>query len=129
MAKAYSEDLRIRVVRAYEEKLGSIREIAKQFQVGKTFVNDLVQQWRKTGSVSALPHAGGVRPKLEAEHLQKLQQIVETTNDATLSELSEQLEIETGLKVSVPTIHRGIEKLGLTRKKKLFMTRNRNLKQ
>ena len=54
--------------------MGSIREIAKQFQVGKTFVNDLVQQWRKTGSVSPLPHAGGVKPKLEAEHLQKLQQ-------------------------------------------------------
>jgi transposase len=99
MAKLYSEDLRIRVVRAYEGELGSIREIAKQFQVGKTFVNDLVQQWRKTGSVSPLPHAGGVKPKLEAEHLQKLQQIVETTNDATLSELSEQLETETGLKV------------------------------
>lgn len=129
MAKPYSEDLRIRVVRAYEGELGSIREIAKQFQVGKTFVNDVIQQWRKTGSVSPLPHAGGVNPKLEAEHLQKLQQIVETTNDATLSELSEQLEIETGVKVSVPTIHRGIEKLGLTRKKKLFMTRNRNLKK
>ena len=99
MAKLYSEDLRIRVVRAYEGELGSIREIAKQFQVGKTFVNDLVQQWRKTGSVSPWPHAGGVKPKLEAEHLQKLQQIVETTNDATLSELSEQLETETGLKV------------------------------
>ena len=85
--------------------------------MGKTFVNDLIQQWRKTGSVSALPHAGGVKPKLEAEHLQKLQQIVETTNDATLSELSEQLETETGVKVSVPTIYRGIERLGLTRKK------------
>lgn len=120
MAKPYSEDLRIRVVRAYEGELGSIREIAKQFQVGKTFVNDVIQQWRKTGSVSPLPHAGGVNPKLEAEHLQKLQQIVETTNDATLSELSEQLEIETGVKVSVPTIHRAIEKLGLTRKKKNF---------
>ncbi|MFM7886900.1 MAG: hypothetical protein ACKPCM_09460 [Pseudanabaena sp.] len=36
MAKPYSEDLRIRVVRAYEGELGSIREIAKQFQVGKT---------------------------------------------------------------------------------------------
>lgn len=117
MAKAYSEDLRIRVVRAYEEKLGSIREIAKQYQVGKTFVNDLIQQWRRTGSVRPLPNRGGVKPKLDAEHLQKLQQIVKLTNDATLSELSEQLATETGLKVSVPTIYRGIEKLRLTRKK------------
>ena len=91
MAKAYSEDLRIRVVRAYEEKLGSIREIAKQYQVGKTFVNDLIQQGRKTGSVSPLPNRGGVKPKLDAEHLQKLQQIVKSTNDATLSKLSKQL--------------------------------------
>jgi len=42
---------------------------------------------------------------------------MESTNDATLSELSEQLETETGIKVSVPNIHRGIERLGLTRKK------------
>ncbi|BBC27115.1 hypothetical protein [Pseudanabaena sp. ABRG5-3] len=49
--------------------------------------------------------------------MQKLRQIVETTNDATLSELSEQLEIGTGLKISVPNIHRGRERLGLTRKK------------
>jgi transposase len=35
MARAYSEDLRIRIVKAYEQGLGSIREIAQQFQVGK----------------------------------------------------------------------------------------------
>jgi transposase len=129
MARAYSEDLRIRIVKAYEQGLGSIREIAKQFQVGKNFVNDLLQVWKKTGSVSPQRQGGGVKPKLEEIHLQKLQKMVEEKNDITLEELSERLEEETGLKVSLPTICRGLQKLGLTRKKKLFTTLSKNPKK
>jgi len=129
MARAYSEDLRIRIVTAYKQGLGTIREIAKQFQVGKTFVSKLVQRWQETGSVSPLPQGGGAKSKLEEVHLQKLQKMVEQKNDVTLAELSEGLEEETGLKVSVPTVYRGLQKLGLTRKKKLFTIPSKSLKK
>jgi putative transposase len=66
MARAYSEDLRIRIVKAYEQGLGSIREIAQQFQVGKTFVSKLLQRWQEQGSVSPLPQGGGAKSKLES---------------------------------------------------------------
>jgi len=129
MARAYSEDLRIRIVTAYKQGIGTIREIAKQFQVGKTFVNRLVQRWKNTGSISPLPQGGGTKSKLEENHLQRLQKMVDEKNDITLGELRDELEQETGLKVSVPTIHRGLDKLGLTRKKKLFTTPSKNLKK
>jgi transposase len=126
MARAYSEDLRLRIVTSYKQGLGTIREIAKQFQVGKTFVSKLLQRWEHTGSVIPLRQGGGAKPKLEEVHLQKLQKMVEQKNDATLGDLSEWLEQETGLKVSVPTIYRGLQKLGLTRKKKHFTTSSKN---
>ena len=129
MARAYSEDLRIRIVKAYEQGLGSIREIAKQFQVGKTFVNKLLKRWQEEGVVSPLPQGGGVKPKLESVHLQKLHHMVEEKNDITLAELKEGLQQSTGLEVSVPTIHRGLEKLGLSRKKKHFTTLSKNQKK
>lgn len=122
MARAYSEDLRIRIVTSYKQGLGTIREIAKQFQVGKTFVSKLPQRWEQTGSVIPLRQGGGAKPKLEEVHLQKSQKMVEQKNDATLGDLSEGLEQETGLKVNVTTIYRGLQKLGLTRKKKHFTT-------
>jgi len=117
MARAYSEDLRIRIVNAYEQGLGSVIEIANQFQVGKTFVHDLIKRWHITGSVTPLPRRGGARPKLNQARLQKLEAMVQEKNDATLEELSERLEQETGVKVSVPTVHRALLKLDLTRKK------------
>jgi putative transposase len=129
MARAYSEDLRIRIVKAYEQGLGSIREIAQQFQVGKTFVSKLLQRWQEKGSVSPLPQGGGVKSKLESVHLEKLQKMVEEKNDITLAELKEGLKQSTGLEISVPTVHRGLEKLGLSRKKKHFTTLSKNQKK
>jgi transposase len=76
--------------------------------------------------VIPLRQGGGAKPKLEEVHLQKLQKMVEQKNDATLGDLSEGLEQETGLKVSVTTIYRGLQKLGLTRKKKHFTTPSKN---
>jgi transposase len=69
MARAYSEDLRIRIVKAYEQRLGTIREIAKQFQVGKNFVNDLLQKWKNTGSVKPKRQGGGPKPKLDIKEI------------------------------------------------------------
>ena len=99
MARAYSEDLRIRIVKAYEQGLGSIREIAQQFQVGKTFVSKLLQRWQEQGSVSPLPQGGGAKSKLESVHLEKLQKMVEEKNDITLAELKEGLKQSTGLEI------------------------------
>ncbi|PYS87855.1 MAG: hypothetical protein DMF64_22070, partial [Acidobacteria bacterium] len=44
--KAYSLDLRQRVVAAYEKGKGSIAEVAEQFNVGQTFVKKMLRQQR-----------------------------------------------------------------------------------
>lgn len=40
MARPYSLDLRIRVIRAYQNQEGSQRQIAQRFQVSLTFVRN-----------------------------------------------------------------------------------------
>jgi len=123
MGVAYSEDLRRCIVKAYEESKASSRKLAKRFEVGKTFVNELIQRYKETGSLSAKPHGGGEKPQLNTEDLKWLKAKVIEKNDSTLKELCQELESR-GIKVSQSTMCRALKKIGLTRKKKLFMPTN-----
>jgi transposase len=123
MGVAYSEDLRRCIVKAYEESKASSRKLAHRFEVGKSFVNKLIQQYQETGSVSAKPHGGGEKPQLNVEDLDWLKAKVIEKNDSTLKELCQALESR-GIKVSQSTVCRALQKIGLTRKKKLFMPTN-----
>ena len=116
----YSRDLRQRIVDCYDRGEGSIRGLAERFKVSPDCVRRLLKHYRETGSVKPKPHAGGAEPQLREEHLEVLRQLVAEKNDATLADLSEQLEQETGLKVSPSTISRALSRLNLTRKKKSF---------
>jgi len=116
----YSVDLRQRIVEAYANGEGSIRLLAKRFVVAPNTVQNYLTQLRATGTVVPLPHAGGVAPKIDQAEQQQLSQLVAEKNDRTLAELAEQLEQRLRLQVSVPTVHRALQRLGITRKKKRF---------
>ena len=57
-------------------------------------------------------------PSLLAEQREIVLELVEEDNDATLEQLCHRLEAKTGIKVSVPTMCRWLQRWGLTRKKK-----------
>lgn len=116
--KAYSLDLRQRVVRAYEQGTGSLAEVAEQFNVGQTFVKKMLRQQRETGSVAPLARGGGRQPALSPKEHRLLRQKVKEQPDITLAELQEHLALKAGLVVSVPTIHRHLCALRLSHKKK-----------
>lgn len=117
--KAYSSDLRQKIIDAYENKEGSIRQLAQRFKVSPKFVHDLLQRYRNEGTIDPKPHAGGSAPRLQDEDLRVLQELVEQDNDATLKQLADQLFERTQIRVSSTTIHRALNKLNLTRKKRL----------
>ncbi len=54
--KAYSIDLRQRIVAAWEGRVGCQRAIAQRFSVSPSCVEKLVQRQRTTGSVAAPRH-------------------------------------------------------------------------
>jgi transposase len=100
-----------------ERKIGSKRKIAELFGVHESFIYKLLRQKRERGDVAPLPHGGGASAKLSEEHLRQLPDLVAATPDATLDELREQMEKKARIAVSSSTIWRGLQALGLSRKK------------
>jgi transposase len=111
--KAYSQDLRERVVRACDEGRGTRPYLAKLFGVSTAWIRRLLQRRRETGSIAALPPAGGSPPKMDADRCGRLLLLVAEQPDATLAELRDRL----GAPVHLSTVARTLARLGLTVKK------------
>jgi len=115
--KPYSLDLREKILRAYDARLGSQRALAALFGVSRTFVEQLLQRRRSTGTIAPRPHAGGRKPSCDAAAQEAVRQLLCEQADATLEELCTRLLQRQGLRVSVPTMSRLLTRLGLPRKK------------
>jgi transposase len=112
--RAYSNDLRERIVVAAERGDYPLHELADLFSVSLSFLVRLLQRKRRTGSVRPEPHAGGPTPKLDAAAHTRLRALVRDQPDATLAELRERL----GVPCSLMTIARALKRQRITRKKK-----------
>jgi transposase len=121
---AYSIDLRQKILRAWERHLGSQRTIADLFGVSLAFVEKVLRQHRTTGNIAPKPHAGGPKPRLSTAAQAVIQRLMGANPDATLEELCTGVAAETGVRVSVPTMCRVLQRLGLPRKKSRSMRRN-----
>lgn len=115
--KAYSLDLRQKVIDAYNRKEGSQRQLAKRFSVSLSFIQDLLKRYREDGTIAPRAHGGGATAKLNDEQVAWVKRLVEEDNDAILVELCERLEQHSGVRVSRATMKRLTQKLRLTRKK------------
>lgn len=118
---SYSIDLRQKILHAYERRIGSQRVLADIFGVSLSFVEKLLRRPRTTGAIAPKPHAGGQRPRLDVAAQAQVRQLVRDQPDATLEELCTRAAEMTGIRVSVPTMCRLAQHLGLPRKKSLSM--------
>ncbi|MDJ0723920.1 MAG: transposase [Prochloraceae cyanobacterium] len=114
--KPYSLDLRQRIIDAYSNEEGTVLEIAQRFKVSTSSVRRLIKRYLSTGSIAPKPYTGGNKPKLQAEHLEILANLISEDNDATNFELAERIYEKTELQVSIWTIGRGLKKLNITKK-------------
>ena len=119
MGKAYSMDLRERVVAAYDEGTRP-SVIVRQFRVSKAWVYRLLQRRRENGSIEPLRGQPGRKSKLKP-HMEELRKQVEDNPDATLEELREKLSI----KVGMGTLWRALRALKFTLKKSHARRRTR----
>ena len=115
MPRAYSPDLRERVLLACEQGGASQGEIARRFQVGERTISGWLKAAR-TGRRTAKPAAGGL-PLLGGE-TEALAKLVAEQNDATLAEYADRLAERTGVRRSLAAVCRALQLLGLGRKKK-----------
>ena len=111
--KAYSTDLRLRVVSAYDAREGTQEQVAARFAVSLSWVRKLLRQRRDTGSIDPKPHGGGHAPAFDPAADAKLRQAVRDDSDATLEELGH----AAGVACGASTVYRALDRLGITRKK------------
>jgi len=117
MPKPLSQDLRARVVAAYEGGRETLEVVALMFQIGVATVVRLLSLKRKTGSLDPKPHGGGQRPKLSGSDLELLKALVKDRPDATQAELAEALEHKVHKGVHARMVSRALERIGYSRKK------------
>lgn len=115
--RAYSYDLRQKIVDAYDKGESSQGQIADTFGVSRSFVEKLLHRRRTTGDISSLPHGGGVRRACDEQAQVVVSRLVKEQSDATLAELCERLYEEQGIQISVATMCTELKRLDLRRKK------------
>jgi len=111
--RAYSMDLRERVVAACDVGDATRGQVAGRFSVSIRWVRDLLRRRRETGSIAPSPHGGGRRPAFDDGAAARLREAVRADDDATLEELGR----AAGVACSVPAVYRALDRLGITRKK------------
>ena len=117
MPAPYSIDLRQRVINAYEAKEGSQRQLAERFQVSQSFVTRLIRRYQTTGIIEPKSRGGGAKAKIQMSQIGQIEKLVAEQSDILLRELCDRLEETIGIKVSISTMHRQLQKLKLTTKK------------
>ncbi|HEU0295560.1 MAG TPA: IS630 transposase-related protein [Anaerolineales bacterium] len=118
--KAYSTDLRERVVASVESGACNIPQAARRYNISEPSIERWLARQRKTGSCAALPHAGGPIRKL-ATAAEAIRAAVKAQPDATLQELCERVEKETKIKSDPSMMYRELVRLKLPRKKSRSM--------
>jgi transposase len=116
--KAYSLDLRQKIVDIYTEGKISQRRLAKQFKVAPSFIEKLLRRQREHGTIEPKIRTEQTPTKLNLDQMMVLEKIVADNNDATLDELRKELYQKTGVSISRSTVDRMLSKLNLTLKKK-----------
>ena len=113
MARAYSQDLRERVIDAGT----SARQAAERFGIGVATAIVWVRRARE-GERSARKQGQPKRSKLDP-HREFLLALIEAEPDITIAEMQERLRSEAGVTVSVGTVWTFLDRAGLTFKKRL----------
>src|SRR3954451_23079284 len=111
--KAYSMDLRERVVAACDARDGTRDQIAARFSVSVSWIRDLLKRRRETGSIAPRPRGGGRAPAFDLVAAGRLRQAVRDDDDATLEELAR----AAGVTCCASAVHRALARLGIARKK------------
>jgi len=126
--KAFSQDLRDRIVAAMDAHTMTREQVAQTFGVSRSFAQKLLRRRRETGSTAARPHGGG-RPRRLEQDRARIRAEVRRQPDATLAELCERVEQAGGRRASPSMMCRELKELDLRRKKKVLHASQRDTRR
>ena len=117
--KTYPLELRRRVIRAVDNKIGTQKDIAETFSVSTSWIRKLLQRRRQTGSIEPLPRTQGRKPAFQGKNLKRLEQFIKAHPDATLEEIKQ--HFSGVVDCSIVTIHNTLKRLDLRYKKNRYV--------
>lgn len=118
MPEAIADDLRYRLLAAWQAGEGSLRVLAERFQVSAAWAYKIRQQQRRTGQVERVPQARhGFPSRVDEAARIRLCAWVREQPDRTERELQELLRLEQRIQVSCSRVGQLLRGLGLRRKK------------
>jgi len=117
MANAYSDDLRRRILEAYEQGAGTQEQLAERFRVSVGYVEKIRGQQLRTGTMERIAHQPGRKPKFTEPIRQQLRSWLKQQPDLRLAELQQKLRQQEQLGVSLPSLWQVLRLLGLRLKK------------
>jgi transposase len=125
MAKAYSNDLRRKLLEAYDRGEGSLRELAERFGVSSPYAWKISAQRKRTGQVERVEQRHGPESKVTEAVEEQLRTWVRLQPDLTLVEFQERLWETARLPVSVPRLWQVLRRMQLRLKKSHSTPRNK----
>ena len=129
MAKAYSNDLRRKILEAYERGSMSLAELAQRFGVSHGYTKKIRKHQLHTGEMKRPLYRAGRRRRVTPEVEAQLGAWVHKQPDLTLRELQQRLEQTIGLHVSIGRLWLAMKQLQLRLKKNRFTPRNKTRRQ
>jgi len=126
MPRAYSDDLRRKLLEAYETGAGSLRELATRFRVSWGYSKKVGGQQLRTGQKARPAQAQhGPVSRVTTTVQQQLRAAVRQQPDLTRWELQPRVQQATGVRLSKSLLWLWLQRLGLGRKKNPSTPRSR----
>lgn len=117
MARAYDDDLREKLLSAYDQGKGSLVELAERFGVSEGWAWKISAQRNRTGEFKRPQYRPGRKPHVDGPTQQLVMRWVQTQPDLTLAEIEAKLLLEAKVELSRGRVWYLLRKLGLRLKK------------
>jgi transposase len=117
MGKPLGDDLRRRLLLAYDQGEGTLDELASRFLVSVGWAKKISASRNRTGQAERLPHKPGRKPHAGIEAQRQVRTWFVRQPDLTLAEVQQKLLGEARVSLSLPQVWKLLRKLGLRLKK------------
>src|ERR1035438_3520387 len=117
MAKSYADDLRRKLLQAYDRGEGTLEQLAERFSVSAPWAWKISAQRKRSGQMQRTEQRRGGGRKVTGEGQARLRGWVQSQPDTTLTELQQKLEQVQRLHVSIGRLWQVLRQMGLRLKK------------
>ena len=125
MARAYSNDLRRKLLEAHEEGRGTLEELAEEFGISLGFAKKISAALRRTGRMERTEQRHGRINQVTPLVQERLREWLRQQPDRTLAELQRQLREQMQVSLSIPRLWVVLRQMKLRLKKSRSMPRSR----